>query len=311
MNGRALAVGAISAALASAGPSGELGPFETNHPRVEAGAKAYAEGRYDDALADFEAARKEVPDSAAADFNAGTALYKLGRFSEAREAFQRAAQAASGTLRQKDYYNLGNALAQLGEEKAAIGAYRKALTLDPSDEQARHNLEVLLRKIPPKQTSPDGGADGGDAGPRDGGSDGGSPDGGGDGGSRRDGGQDGGGRDAGGQDGGARDGGADGGGADGGGRDGGRPERGDGGTADGGRGDAGESRSDRGRDGGMDAGSLAGLDDQSRADAGAAGEISRVEAERLLESMKRNEKNLQLWRFQQRQKQRKTDEKDW
>jgi tetratricopeptide (TPR) repeat protein len=310
VNGRALAAAALAAALVSARPAGELGPFEKNHPYVEAGAKAYSEGRYEDALAAFQAAREQLPGSAAVDFNSGAALYKLGRFAEAREAFQRAANAPEAALRQKDYYNLGNALAQLGDERAAIGAYRKALTLDPSDEEARHNLELLLRRIPPKPPGADGGSDGGidggDAGPRDAGSDGGSRDGGRDAGARRDGGQDGGGRD-----GGSRDGGTDGGGSDGGGRDGGRPEKGDGGSQDGGRGDGGEAQPGRGRDGGADAGALAGMDDEPGGDAGTAGEISRQEAERLLESMKRNEKNLQLWRFQQRKKQRKADEKDW
>jgi hypothetical protein len=47
-------------------------------------------------------------------------------------------------------------------------------------------------------------------------------------------------------------------------------------------------------------------------DAGFLGEakLSKEEAERMLDSMKQNEKNLQLWKFQQR-KPRKQNEKDW
>ena len=40
-------------------------------------------------------------------------------------------------------------------------------------------------------------------------------------------------------------------------------------------------------------------------------DIDRQEAERLLDAMKQNEKNLQLWRFQQKKKPRKPNEKDW
>ncbi|HYX90436.1 MAG TPA: tetratricopeptide repeat protein, partial [Myxococcaceae bacterium] len=195
MNGRALAAAAAAAALVAAAPGRQLGLFEKNHPLVEAGNKAYAEGRYEDALAAFEAARRELPGTAAADFDFGSALYKLGRYAEAKQAFERAVGAPDGTLRQKDYYNLGNALAQLGDDEGAMRAYRKALTLDPADEEARHNLEVLLRKKKPpqQQQPPDAGADGG----TDAGQDGGAPDGGADAGAGRDGGEDGGSRDGG------------------------------------------------------------------------------------------------------------------
>ena len=50
-----------------------------------------------------------------------------------------------------------------GSKKEAIAAYRKALLLDPKDDQARHNLEVLLRKASPapEAAAPTAGPDGG------------------------------------------------------------------------------------------------------------------------------------------------------
>ena len=56
------------------------------------------------------------------------------------------------SLRERDLYNMGNALAEMGDTKGAIDAYRKALVLEPRDEAARHNLEVLLRKLPPPKS---------------------------------------------------------------------------------------------------------------------------------------------------------------
>ena len=44
---------------------------------------------------------------------------------------------------------------------------------------------------------------------------------------------------------------------------------------------------------------------------GRSGGFDRNEAERLLDAMRQNERNLQLWRFQQKKRQRKPDEKDW
>lgn len=316
---RAAFIATLSAALAFAHPAWALGPLEKNHPTVEAGTQAYLEGRFEDALAAYQAAKKEKPDSAALDFDIGNALYKLGRYEEAREAWLRAANSPKRDLKEKDYYNLGNGFAALNQTKDAIASYRKALTLDPGDEQARHNLEVLLRKLPPKkQDGPDGGSDGGtdgghpDAGTKpDGGQDGGS-DGGQDGGS----GQDGGTSDGGSPDGGTPDGGQDGGAGDGGsdgGFDGGHPQKGDGGTADGGQQDGGEGDGEGGADGGADGGSDGGEAEGELGDldAGTLEDLSRQDAQKLLDSMKRNEKNLQLWRFQQRKKPRNPDEKDW
>jgi hypothetical protein len=83
--------------------------------------------------------------------------------------------------------------------------------------------------------------------------------------------------------------------------------RGDGGQNDGRDGKDGNAR-DGGR--GFDAG---GQDDAqpSYGDGGVAQNVDRAEAERLLDSMKQTEKSLQLWRFQQKKKKGKANEKDW
>ncbi len=257
-----------------------MGPLQRNHPLVEQGMKAYEDGRYNEALKAFEAAKKQLPSSAAVEFNRGNALYKMGRKEEAKQAYHRVAETDRADLKEKDYYNLGNAWAEMGNAQEAIASYRKALTLDPSDQQARHNLEVVLRKLPPRQPPPDAGVDAGapDAG------DGGSPDAG-------------------------RDGGADGG-SDGG-SDGGPPKgSGDGGQSDGGSGQAGQQQPQSMGDAGVDAG--APEPEDLGLDGGYSGEIqlNKEDAERLLDSMKQNEKNLQLWRFQKK-KPRKQNEKDW
>jgi hypothetical protein len=279
----ALAIG-LSALLALGPKALALGPLQRNHPVVEQGLKAYEDGKYEDALRAFDEAKKELPSSAAVEFNRGNALYKLGRKDEAKDAYRRVTETERSDLKEKDYYNLGNTWAQMGNAKEAVSAYRKALTLDPQDEDARHNLEVVLRKLPPPQSKPDAGMQPPDAGAPDGGDGGTPPDGG------RDGGTDGGEGDAG-QSGGTGDGGADGG-------------------SDAGQNQEASPRGEPQQDGGTDAGSE--QSEEGGVDAGFLGEakLSKEEAERMLDSMKQNEKNLQLWRFQQR-KPRKPNEKDW
>ncbi|HVG57223.1 MAG TPA: tetratricopeptide repeat protein [Hyalangium sp.] len=241
----------LVAGLAS--PVWAAGPLEVDHPLVAKGRAAYDAGQYEDALAAFEEAKKERPDDPAVEYNRAVALAQLGRIAEARSAFQRVTESKRPELQEKAWYNLGNIHATTGERKEALQSYRRALRLDPNDELARHNYEVVLRNLPPPQQD---GADGGMDGGNDGGTDGGRPDAG--------------------QDGGQRG-------------DGGRPV-----------------------DGGMDGGSELDERTEDEVDAGVSPEdIDRQEAERLLDAMKQNEKNLQLWRFQQKKKQRKANEKDW
>lgn len=305
--------------------AGAAGLLEKEHPLIQQGRRAYDSGRFDEALSAFDQAKKERPNDPAVEFNRGDALTKLGRYDEAKQAFQAVVDAnGRPDLRQKATYNLGNVHAAQGDSREALKAYRRALTLDPMDAQARHNYEVLLRNLPPPQKGgSDGGTDGGPDGGQDAGQDGGRPDGG-----QPDGGQDGG--HDGGSDGGSADAGQDGGtdgGADGGQGDSGTPDAGpgdagpgDGGPVDGG-GDGGEPQEDgEGADGGQgsDGGSSEETSDGGRPqemdqlDGGmSAEEIDRQEAERLLDAMKQNEKNLQLWRFQQKKRPRNPNEKDW
>jgi tetratricopeptide (TPR) repeat protein len=279
---RAAIAVALSAMLAFGPKALALGPLQRNHPAVERGLQAYEGGRYDEALRAFDEAKKELPSSAAVDFNRGNALYKLGRKDEAKDVYAKVSETERSDLKEKDYYNLGNAWAELRDAKQAIQAYRKALTLNPRDEDARHNLEVVLRNLPPPQKPDAGTSAPPDAGQPDAGDGGSPPDGGTDGGSGGDAGSDGG-RQSGRGDGGSSDGG----------KEGGEGQRGDS-EADAGTDAGAQEQEERNQDGGWN---------------GTPG-LSKDEVERMLDSMKQNEKNLQLWRFQQR-KLRKPNEKDW
>lgn len=53
------------------------------------------------------------------------------------------------------HYNRGNALAHMGEYKAAIDAYKKALALAPDDADAKYN-KALIEKLLKKQSSSKG-----------------------------------------------------------------------------------------------------------------------------------------------------------
>lgn len=299
------------------GTAHAAGPFERNHPKVEAGTDAYEAGKFDDALGAYEQAAAEKPADARVQYDRGLALHKLGRHEEAKRAFEQALELdRSGELKGKIQYNLGNVAAAMGDRQAAVKAYRQALRANPNDELARHNLEVVLKNLPPQSSS---GADGGS--PDGGGRDGGRPDGG-----ERDAGVPDGGSDAGQPDGGKP--GGDGGMADGGqdgGLDGGAGQgdggQGDGGSGDGGQGekeqpgDAGQSQGSEAGDGGADGGQETGDAGMTEPQGGTLQDggvdLEKKEAEKLLDTLKANEKNMQLWRFKQKSPRSDANAKDW
>jgi Ca-activated chloride channel family protein len=122
------------------------------------GERLYADGKYAQAYDAFRAAleRRKTPVLA---YDAGNALYRMRRYQDAAKQFKESA--AEESLRQRSYYNLGNALVRASEEatqpgeplRQAIAAYEAALRLDPGDTDAKWNLEIALRRLGDDRTS--------------------------------------------------------------------------------------------------------------------------------------------------------------
>jgi len=79
----------------------------------------------------------------------GVALYRVGHYEEAVEAFALVDTAES-------YYNQGNALARLGRFPAAVASYREALRRRPDWPQAKANLAIVQRLIPKDKPGEEG-----------------------------------------------------------------------------------------------------------------------------------------------------------
>ncbi len=94
-------------------------------------------------------------------YNLGNAAYRAAagdstRFEEAYEAYQRAVAAGDAALRPDALYNAANALVETGDLKGAEALYRETLRQNPTDDQARYNLELvqrLLENQPPPSES--------------------------------------------------------------------------------------------------------------------------------------------------------------
>jgi tetratricopeptide (TPR) repeat protein len=122
---------------------------------VERGNRHYRAGRYAEAVREYEAALKSGVDTPELHYNLGTALLQLGREDEAEQHLQVALRSRDAALRQRAYFNTGyralNQGRRGGEDAsqrldAAIENYKRSLRLDPTDRDAKWNLELAIRE---------------------------------------------------------------------------------------------------------------------------------------------------------------------
>ncbi len=115
------------------------------------GSQLYQSGLYAEAHQAFQQAFA-VSGDPAMQYDLGVALYRLKRYEDAAKSFREAA--AVPRLRQRSYYNLGNAFVRASEEapekdeplRQAIMAYEEALRLQPADSAAKWNLELAIQR---------------------------------------------------------------------------------------------------------------------------------------------------------------------
>ena len=102
-------------------------------------------GRYDEALACFDAALLLEPRAAGVLGNRGNVLHALGRYDDALESYRRGL--AIDPQRTSLHNNLALTLRRLGRSGEAIRAFERALALDPANVEAMSNLGALLRSV--------------------------------------------------------------------------------------------------------------------------------------------------------------------
>jgi tetratricopeptide (TPR) repeat protein len=80
-------------------------------------------------------------------YNLANTFYQQKKYPEALRELEKAIAGGDSTLNQKVYFNRGNTFFQMGKYQEAIESYKKALELVPSDREAKHNLELALKKL--------------------------------------------------------------------------------------------------------------------------------------------------------------------
>ena len=119
---------------------------------IQEGLNQYEKGLYQEAEKSFAQARSNRPDDHRLDYNLGSSQYKQGKYLEALQDYTQAAQQKSNSqIKVNSLYNSGNALFKLGKLKEAEAVYKKVLTLDPSDMDAKFNLEFVREQLKKKK----------------------------------------------------------------------------------------------------------------------------------------------------------------
>ncbi len=118
---------------------------------VREGNQAFEVGEYEQAREAYDRALEAMPDSPQATYNSANVFYKQDQFGEAHDRYDGSVETARAELSQKATYNTGNSLYQSEEYEGAIEAYKQALRLDPTDTDAKHNLELALKRIEEQQ----------------------------------------------------------------------------------------------------------------------------------------------------------------
>ncbi len=121
--------------------------YEKPDAQVAAGNALAAQNDATGALSRYDEVQKRMPDDGALAHDRATALLKLGA-GKAPEALSEAARAldhGDASVKPLAAYDEGLALEQMGKPQEAMAGYARALAFNPDDEDAKVNLELLLK----------------------------------------------------------------------------------------------------------------------------------------------------------------------
>jgi len=111
------------------------------------GEKAYEEGHYDEARVYYEHVLKNRKKDDRAQFGLGVTAYQQKDMETAARALNNAMNSDDKSLASKAMYNLGNMFRDQQKMEESLALYRKAIELDPTDEDAKVNYELLKQVL--------------------------------------------------------------------------------------------------------------------------------------------------------------------
>jgi Ca-activated chloride channel family protein len=119
---------------------------------ISKGNKYYKQTQYNLAEAAYRQALQVQPNHSIAQFNLANALQKQKNYEGAAKVLEQLYTTTSDNkIKSAAAYNQGVAFTKQKELEASIEAYKKALRIDPTDQQARENLQKALSELKQKK----------------------------------------------------------------------------------------------------------------------------------------------------------------
>ena len=115
------------------------------------GKSAYNDKRYGDAKIYYQDILSKRKNDNAAKFGLGVTAYKQKDIETALSSLNAAKNSEDSKLASKAYYNLGNMLREQNKMDESLAFYKKAIELDPSDQDAKINFELLKQVMQEQQ----------------------------------------------------------------------------------------------------------------------------------------------------------------
>ena len=107
----------------------------------------YEQKNYPDALDKYVEANDGKSNRQELAYNLANTFYQQKKYPEALRELEKAIASGDSLLNEKIYFNRGNTFFQMGKYQEAIESYKKALEIASSDKEAKHNLELALKKL--------------------------------------------------------------------------------------------------------------------------------------------------------------------
>ena len=113
---------------------------------VAAGNLAFSAQDYETALQHYAKAQSQAPGQAEPLYNAANVFYMQQTLDKAQQSLDQALAQPQKAIEESIYFNLGNVAFKTKQFEAAVTQYESALRIDPSDKEAKYNLELALQQ---------------------------------------------------------------------------------------------------------------------------------------------------------------------
>src|SRR5258706_4164708 len=119
---------------------------------IQKGNDAYHKGDFTNAIENYKNALRKEPENNTARFNLANALQKQNEIEDSKKNYDEVIEKADNTsIRAESQYNKALAYIKEKDLQNAIAAFKESLKQNPSDDDARENLQKALDELKKRQ----------------------------------------------------------------------------------------------------------------------------------------------------------------